>query len=154
MGSSVPSCTCARARSSGGGELGAGSGEVFVTALQGHRLHIVANDGITVPRMRSLGRDEPYALSSGQRADVLVKAGAPGTYLLQALDPAAAQGWPVVSGSGIDPRPRQALISLDTPALRYPVTLATVVVSGPVLDMPLPQGPLAVPTGLTSIETM
>jgi FtsP/CotA-like multicopper oxidase with cupredoxin domain len=134
--------------------LGAGSGEVFVTALQGHRLHIVANDGITVPRMRSLGRDEPYVLSSGQRADVLVKAGAPGTYLLQALDPAAAQGWSVVSGSGIDPRPRQALISLDTPALRYPVTLATVVVSGPVLDMPLPQGPLAVPTGLTSIETM
>src|SRR5205823_477713 len=34
-------------------------------------------------------------------------------------------------GSGIDPQPRNARISFDTPPAPYPVTLATIVVSGP-----------------------
>lgn len=134
--------------------LAAGSGEIFVVSLQGHSLHVVANDGITVPAMQTLKPDDPLVLSSGQRADVLVKAGLPGTYLLQALDPFAAPGYPVISGSGIDPRPRAARISFDTPPAPYPVTLATIVVSGPVLNMVLPQGPLPVPNGLPSIGTM
>lgn len=92
-------------------------------------------------------------MGSGQRADLLVKAGLPGTYLLQALNPAAPQGWSAVSGSGIDPAPRLARISFDTP-LALPATLATLVVSGTPLDMPLPASPLPVPTGLPSIETM
>jgi FtsP/CotA-like multicopper oxidase with cupredoxin domain len=134
--------------------LAAGSGEIFIVALQGHGLNVVANDGITTSRVRALAPGEPYVMASGQRADVLVKAGAPGVYLLQALDPTAAPGWPVVSGSGIDPRPRQARISFDTPPAPYPVTLATVVVAGEPVDMALPQGPLPAPRGLPSVETM
>ena len=134
--------------------LAAGSGETFVVALAGHRLNIVANDGITVPRMRTLAPGEPYVMASGQRADVLVKAGSPGVYLLQALDPAGKPGWSVISGSGIDPRPRNARISFDTPPAPYPVTLATVVVTGGALDMPLPAGLLPVPQGLPGIDTM
>lgn len=134
--------------------LAAGSGETFVVALQDHRLHIVANDGITVPRMRSLNPGEPYVLATGQRVDVLVKAGAPGVYQLQGLDPAAPQGWSVISGSGIDPQPRNARISFDTPPAPFPITLATVVVSGTPKPMPLPAGPLPVPKALPSITTM
>ena len=88
--------------------LNAASGETLVVALQGHSLHIIANDGITVPEMRTLGLEVPYVMGVGQRVDLLVQAGAPGTYLLQTLDPAAPQGWSVVSGSGIDPAPRNA----------------------------------------------
>ena len=134
--------------------LGAGSGETFVVTLQNHALHVVANDGITAPRARTLAPGDPYVMASGQRADVLVKAGRPGVYLLQALDPTAAPGWSVVSGSGIDPRPRQARISFDIPPAPYPITLATVVVSGPSLEMSLPTGPLPVPGGLPSVEKL
>ena len=64
-------------------------------------LHIIANDGITIPEMQTLGLEVPYVMGVGQRVDFLVKAGAPGTYLLQTLDPAAPQGWSVVSGSAL-----------------------------------------------------
>jgi FtsP/CotA-like multicopper oxidase with cupredoxin domain len=83
--------------------LNAASGETLVVALQGHSLNIIASDGITVPEMRTLGLGVPYVMGVGQRVDLLVTAGSPGAYLLQTLDPAAPQGWPVVSGSGIDP---------------------------------------------------
>jgi FtsP/CotA-like multicopper oxidase with cupredoxin domain len=134
--------------------LNAASGETLVVALQGHRLHIIANDGITVPEMRTLGPEVPYVMGVGQRVDLLVKAGAPGTYLLQTLDPGAPQGWSVVSGSGIDPAPRNARISGDFPGPTYPVTLATIVVAGEPRDMPLPTGPLPVPQTLPSVDTM
>jgi FtsP/CotA-like multicopper oxidase with cupredoxin domain len=136
--------------------LNAASGETLVVGLQGHGLNIIANDGITVPQMRSLDPVVPYVMGAGQRADVLVKAGQPGIYLLQALDPAPTDppGWPVVSGSGIDPAPRNARLSGDFPAPTYPITLATIVVSGKPLEMPLPTGPLPVPAGLPSIDTM
>lgn len=135
--------------------LAAGTGEIFPVALQGHSLHVIANDGITVPAMRTLAPGDPYVLGSGQRADVLVKAGAPGTYLLQALDPAAAPGWSVISGSGIDPAPRQARISFDTPPAKYPTTLATIVVTDEApIAMHLPKGPLPVPKGIPSIHRM
>ncbi len=134
--------------------LNAASGETLVIALQGHALNIVANDGITVPTMQALAQGQPYVLGTGQRADVLVKAGAPGTYLVQALDPAAAPGWSVVSGSGIDPAPRNARLSADLPAATYPVTLATLVVTGTPRNMPLPAGPLPPPRALPSIQTM
>ena len=134
--------------------LNAASGETLVVALQGHRLHIIANDGITVPEMRTLGPEVPYVMGVGQRVDLLVKAGAPGTYLLQTLDPGAPQGWSVVSGSGIDPAPRNARTSADFPSPIYPVTLATIVVAGTPHDMPLPTGPLPVPQTLPSVDTM
>src|SRR5262245_6581241 len=73
--------------------LNAASGETLMVALQGHSLHIIANDGITVPEMRTLRLEVSYVMGVGQRVDLLVKAGAPGTYLLQTLDPAAPQGW-------------------------------------------------------------
>ncbi len=134
--------------------LAAGSGETFVVALEGHRLNVVANDGITVPGMRTLEPGDPYVLASGQRADVLVQAGSPGVYVLQALDPSDKRGWSVVSGSGIDPRPRMARISFDIPSSPYPIALATIVVSGAALKMPLPSGSLPVPGALPSIDTM
>jgi len=134
--------------------LDAASGVTLVVGLEGHSLHVIANDGITVPNMQTLAPGQPYVLGTGQRADVLVKAGAPGVYRLQALDPAASPGWSVVSGSGIDPAPRNVRFSFDLPNPTFPVTLATIVVSGPPRDMQLPAGPLPVPTALPSIETM
>jgi FtsP/CotA-like multicopper oxidase with cupredoxin domain len=86
--------------------------------------------------------------------DLLVQAGPPGTYLLQALDPAAPQGWSVVSGSGLDPAPRNARIGGDFPVPTYPITLATIVVAGAPRPMRLPAGPLPVPKGLPSLGTM
>jgi FtsP/CotA-like multicopper oxidase with cupredoxin domain len=134
----------------------AAAGETLVLALQEHSLNIVANDGVTAPRMRTLGPEVPYVMGAGQRVDLLVKAGEPGIYLLQALNPAPADsaGWSVVSESDIDPAPRNARLSGDLPAPTFPVTLATVVVSGEPRDMPLPAGPLPVPHGLPSIDTM
>ena len=134
--------------------LDAASGLTLVVALEGHSLHIIANDGITVPNMQTLATGQPYVMGTGQRADVLVKAGAPGVYRLQALDPAASPGWSVVSASGIDPAQRNVRFSFDLPNPTFPVTLATIVVSGRPRDMPLPAGPLPVPAALPSIETM
>ncbi len=137
--------------------LNAASGMTLVVALQAHNLHILANDGITVPNMQTLAPGQPYVLGTGQRADVLVQAGSPGTYLLQALDPAPASpapGWPVVSASGIDPAPRSARFDGDLPNPPFPITLATIMISGKPLHMGLPAGPLPVPKGLPSIDTM
>ena len=60
----------------------------LLVSLQGHGLSVVAMDGITVGNMQSLSPDTPIVIGPGRRYDVLVKAGAPGTYLLQSLDPA------------------------------------------------------------------
>jgi FtsP/CotA-like multicopper oxidase with cupredoxin domain len=134
--------------------LNAAQGATFLVALQAHSLNIIANDGITVPDMQTLAPGQPYVLGTGQRADVLVKAGRPGTYFLQALDPADPRGWSVVSASGIDPAPRNARFSADFPGPTFPLTLATIVVSGIPRHMRLPGGHLPVPKGLPSIETM
>jgi FtsP/CotA-like multicopper oxidase with cupredoxin domain len=105
--------------------------------------------------MQTLAPGQPYVMGTGQRVDLLVKAGELGIYRLQALDPAASPGWPVISASGIDPAPRNVRFGSDLPNPTFPVTLATIVVWGrrPV-NMPLPAGPLPVPTGIPSIETM
>jgi FtsP/CotA-like multicopper oxidase with cupredoxin domain len=61
--------------------------------LDGHDLHVIAQDGIAqseVDRLRSL------VMAPGQRADVLVQAGEPGTYLLQALP--NDEGYPSPTG--------------------------------------------------------
>ena len=136
--------------------LDAAAGETLVVVLQGHSLNIIANDGITVPHMRTLRAGVPYVMGAGQRVDLLVKAGQPGIYLLQAIDPTPsdAPGWPVVSGSDLDPAPRQARLSGDLPTPTYPITLATIVVAGMPIDMPLPAGPLPAPQSLPSIDTM
>lgn len=141
--------------------LNAASGVTLVVALEDHEFNIIANDGITVPHVETLGTRQPYVLASGNRVDVMVKAGAPGVYLLQALDP--SMDWSVVPQSGIDPAPRSARIGFDFPFInsenaqqevKYPYTLATIVVSGKHKPMALPSGPLPVPEALPPIETM
>ena len=133
--------------------LNASSGENLLVALQGHSLNVIANDGITVPTMLTLAPEAPYALGTGQRADVLVQAGSPGTYLLQSLALLTAAS---VSPQGIAPAPRITRISGDFPVPNAtdPVTLATIVVEGTPVSMSLPSGPLPPPSGLPSMATM
>jgi FtsP/CotA-like multicopper oxidase with cupredoxin domain len=148
--------------------LNAAEGENLLVALQGHGLNIVAMDGITAAAMHRLPPDAPVVIGPGQRYDVLVKAGPPGTYLLQALDPATPAS---VSPSGIDPQPRASRHSFDFPSPceqqedlvddhcpedfpTYPLPLATVVVEGDPVDMALPRGPLPAPRGLPSVKKM
>jgi FtsP/CotA-like multicopper oxidase with cupredoxin domain len=144
--------------------LNAAEGENLLVALQGHGLNIVAMDAITVGDMYRLPPDAPIVIGPGQRFDVLVKAGEPGTYLLQALDPATPAS---VSPSGLAKDSRASRHSFDFPApcspdpntdctgmLTYPFPLATIVVDGHPKDMKLPTGPLPVPTSLPSVETM
>ena len=71
--------------------LNAASGETLVVALQGHSLHIITMTASRFPRCGPWA-EVPYVMGVGQRVDLLVKAGAPGTYLLQTLDPALAPG--------------------------------------------------------------
>jgi FtsP/CotA-like multicopper oxidase with cupredoxin domain len=148
--------------------LNADQAENLLVALQAHGLNIVARDGVTVAHMNRLPTDVPVVMGPGQRFDVLVKAGKPGTYLRQALDPATPAS---VSPSGIDPESRNSRHSFDFPQPctslddlvddlgpedfpTYPLPLATVVVEGDPVDMALPSGPLPVPPGLPSVETM
>ena len=88
-------------------------------ALEKHALHVVAFDGI---RRSQIGHFESLLMAPGQRADVLVQAGAAGTYALRAI--ANDQGYP----SPVGP-------------------LAQIIVDGGPLPMPLPAalgtGPLA-----------
>jgi FtsP/CotA-like multicopper oxidase with cupredoxin domain len=67
--------------------------DIFI-ALEGHELHPIARDGIALERMDSApvglpGHDSEHPtailIAPGQRVDLLVQAGAPGTYELQAL---------------------------------------------------------------------
>ena len=110
--------------------LHAGYQDDIFLALEGHELHQVARDGIGLSRMDQPvvrpGADpaaDPAAilLAPAQRVDVLVQAGAPGTYALQALP--YFQGYDAPTGP-----------------------LATVIVEGEPLAMhlpaTLPPGPL------------
>jgi FtsP/CotA-like multicopper oxidase with cupredoxin domain len=85
--------------------LHAGYQDDIFLALQGHRLHPIARDGIALARMdqpeiRTADHvnEDPTAilLAPGQRLDLLVQAAAPGTYELRAL--AYDQGYPSPHG--------------------------------------------------------
>src|SRR6202011_2936137 len=52
------------------------------------------------------------------------------------------------------PRPRAFTAADCSGQLSYPITLATIDVSGPPLEMNLPKDPLPVPKGLPSVATM
>jgi len=132
--------------------LDGASGETFPIALEGHSLHILANDGINQSEMISLNVEEAYVMGSGNRVDLLVKAGEPGTYKLQVLDP--AEGTYSVTPQGIAPGTRRARIGRDFPQPTYPVTVATIVVEGSEKNMDLPDGPLPKNSGLPSKEEM
>ncbi|MCH7518970.1 MAG: multicopper oxidase domain-containing protein, partial [Candidatus Dadabacteria bacterium] len=131
--------------------LDAASGETLPIALEGHSLHVLANDGINVPEMITLPVNEPYVMGAGNRVDLLIKAGEPGTYKLQILDPTGSYS---ITPQGIAPGARTARIGLDFPAVTYPVTLATIVVEGNEMNMDLPDGPLPETSGLPTREEM
>ena len=60
----------------------AGFHDYHLLALDHHVLHEIAADGIALPSVRS---QEQILLVPGQRSDVLVQAGAPGSYPLRSL---------------------------------------------------------------------
>jgi FtsP/CotA-like multicopper oxidase with cupredoxin domain len=60
----------------------AGFHDATPIGLDGHVLHEIAADGIALPGMRTQQR---IVVVPGQRTDVLVKAGAPGTYAFRSL---------------------------------------------------------------------
>lgn len=130
---------------------GSEGGTVLVT-LQDHALNVIANDGITIPEMLPVPAGTPIAMGSGERVDVLVQAGNPGTYLLQALNPGSTVA--SVTPQGVDPQLRPNHTSGDFNPPTFPVTLATIVVDGKAVNMKLPTGELPAPSGLPSIETM
>lgn len=84
--------------------------------LQGHRFMVIAKDGITYPE--AVWQDE-ILMVPGERYDVLVKAGNPGTYALEKNDD-----------------------GLINSGLNILGTVLTVQVSGEPLAMNLPAGPL------------
>ena len=149
---------------------------------EGLGLNVVAMDAITVPKTYHLNPGDPLVIGPGQRVDVMVKAGKPGTYLFQTRDPNSGKVKASVSPyrdpnfpNGIDPQTRVSRFSADFPTpcpplgssaldcgpggpregqFSYPVTLATIEVSGAAKDMNLPPDPLPTPQGLPSIATM
>ncbi len=102
-------------------------------------------------KLITLPVNEPYVMGAGNRVDLLIKAGEPGTYELQILDPAGPYS---ITPQGIAPGARTARIGLDFPAVTYPVTLATIVVEGNEMNMDLPDGPLPETSGLPTREEM
>jgi FtsP/CotA-like multicopper oxidase with cupredoxin domain len=86
--------------------------------LDGHRLNVIAYDGIHLGSMQEM--KQPL-VAPGQRADVLVQAGAPGTYELSAMpfdqghaSPTGPLARVVVSG---DPLPMKLPAALPKPPL-------------------------------------
>jgi len=90
-------------------------------ALAGHQLDVIALDGIALPGMRAA---ESLVMAPGQRADVLVRAGAPGTYALEAV--ANDQGYP----SPVGPLARLVVegepLAMGLPAALKPAPLAAI----------------------------
>jgi len=91
----------------------AGLGRNFHHALQGHQVHILAYDGITQEKAEAV---DDFVFVSGQRLDVLVKAGEPGTYPFLVMP----------YNQGLPPFPRK------------PMPMFNLVVEGEPMDMALP----------------
>jgi FtsP/CotA-like multicopper oxidase with cupredoxin domain len=71
----------------------AGHEDYLAVALERHALHAIAFDGI---RRARIDRSDSVLMAPGQRADLLVRAGPPGTYALRAI--ANDQGYPSPAG--------------------------------------------------------
>ena len=76
-----------------------------------------------MPKTYHLAAGDPLVIGPGQRMDVMVKAGTPGTYLLQTLDPNSGEIKASVSPyrdsnfpSGIDPAWQPSRHSFDFPS--------------------------------------
>lgn len=90
-------------------------------ALEQHVLHAIAHDGV---RLAAVERMESLVIAPGQRADILVQAGEPGTYLLAAI--ANDQGYP----SPVGPLARLVVegepLAMTLPAVLGGAPLATI----------------------------
>jgi FtsP/CotA-like multicopper oxidase with cupredoxin domain len=90
-------------------------------ALEAHGLQVIAYDGIPRPEIE---RADTLLMAPGQRADVLVKAGAAGSYALRAI--ANDQGYP----SPVGPLARVIIegepLAMALPAVLGKVPLATI----------------------------
>jgi FtsP/CotA-like multicopper oxidase with cupredoxin domain len=97
-------------------------------SMDEHALHVYSQDGNTRRSMLSIGPDpgRGVVLAPGNRASVLVQAGAPGTYYLRTL-------------------------RLDIGTIMYDDILAEIVVVDRPAQMTLPSGPLPIPAKLASI---
>ena len=105
--------------------LHAGYQDDIFLALQDHTLHPIARDGIALARMdqpkpapEPMSADDPTAvlIAPGQRIDVLVQAGAPGTYELRALP--YDQGYPAPPG-----RSRTLVVAGEPLPMKLPASL-------------------------------
>jgi FtsP/CotA-like multicopper oxidase with cupredoxin domain len=133
--------------------LNGANGETFPIILENHELHVLANDGINIPEMITLPVNEPYVMGSGNRVDLLIKAGEPGTYELQVLD--ARGEFPITQN--VARGSRRARIGNNFPGQApedFPVTLATIVVEGKEMSMNLPEGLLPETSGIPTREEM
>ncbi len=118
-------------------------------SLDGHPLQLYSFDGNTRSALKPIGPITPnpgsyklegIVLAPGNRASVLVKAGAPGTYLLRTLNV-------LVGDSGKTPTPEKPITGAGVPE----DIVAEVVVIDEPLSMALPPGPLPVPAALAPI---
>ena len=118
-------------------------------SLDGHPLNIYSLDGNTLRQLKPVGpitpdptsfRTEGIVLAPGNRASVLVKAGAPGTYLLRTLNV-------LVGDSGKVPAPPTYITGAG---LLEDIVAEVVVIDEP-RPMNLPLGPLPVSTALAPI---
>lgn len=100
-------------------------------ALEGHDLHLIALDSCprSQPKTFSSSAAEGLVLAPGNRADILVQAGAPGRYVL-----------------------RTKAYDMGFPAPLAEDVLAEIVVEGEPLAMALPKAPLPVPDALAPIR--
>ena len=106
--------------------------DIFL-ALQDHKLHPIARDGIALARMGQPEirtgthvRDDPTAvlIAPGQRIDFLVQAGAPGSYELRALP--YDQGYPSPHGLLAHLVVAGEPLAMTLPASLPPAPLATI----------------------------
>ena len=103
-------------------------GKLAGLKLEGHQFHPIAWDGMTISAPQTMAAIE---LSPANRVEVLVKAGAPGTYRL-VLDPGSSQHPNMVDPNMGTPN------DLDTTQELQPRTVATMVVAGNPVDMAIP----------------
>jgi FtsP/CotA-like multicopper oxidase with cupredoxin domain len=89
--------------------------------LDGHELHVIAYDGITLDRMETTTE---LLMGPGQRADVLVQAGDVGTYLFAALP--NDQGYPSASGPLANVIIEGDPLPMELPAALSPSPLAPI----------------------------
>lgn len=108
--------------------VNAAQGKFMSMRLDGHDLHAVAWDGLTLDEPEVIG---DLWMAQGNRVDVLVKAGKPGTYQLQ-LTPGSSQK-PVIPGyPGYTPPTTKLSAELE----KRPILTLKVEGSGPSMALP------------------